>query len=338
MPTTIKDIAKAVGCSPSTVSRALSDHPQINENTKRAIRLMAKKMNFRINQTAAGLRKHKTAAIGVIVPNISNYFFSSILSGIEHIASKSGYQVLICQTNESMREEAEYVKSLSAGRVDGILVSISESTNNYKHLKELRELGIPLVLFDRTADKVNAFRVEAEDELGAFNAVQHLIKTGCKKIAYLAGPENLINSQNRLKGYQKALKQHGLAVKSSLVRVCGFSQDKVRQSIVDLLSGHTDIDGLFAANDIMAVEAILTLKSMGYRIPDQISVVGFGDYPIATIVEPALTTVSHNAYEIGYKAAERIMNEIENKIDPEQGSRIEIASQLVLRDSTRKLV
>ncbi len=337
MATTIKDIAKAVGCSPSTVSRALSDHPQINENTKRAIRLMAKKMNFRINQTAAGLRKHKTAAIGVIVPNISNYFFSSILSGIQQVASKNGYQVLICQTNESMKEEAEYIKSLSAGRVDGILVSLSESTKNYKHLREITQLGIPLVLFDRTADKVNAFRVEAEDELGAFKAVEHMIETGCKKIAYLAGPENLINSQNRLKGYKKALKKHGLPLPSTLIKVCGFDSTKVRQSILDLLAVHGDIDGLFAANDIMAVEAILTLKSLKYQIPDQISVVGFGDYPIARIVEPTLTTVSHNAYKIGYEATLRIMKEIENTADPDEGNMIEIESELVLRNSTRRV-
>lgn len=335
MPTTtIKDIAKAIGCSPSTVSRALSDHPQINENTKKAIRVMAQKMNFQINQVAAGLRKHKTYCIGVIVPHISNFFFSSILSGIQNVASKANYQVLVCQTNESMVEEAGYIKSLSAGRVDGILLSLSQATDNFSHLKDLKNYKIPLVLFDRTSEKVKAHRVEAEDEKGAFKATEHLIQGGCKKIAYLSGPENLRNSKNRLKGYKSALKKYGIPYKNKLVRICDFDETKVKEAIIDLFSSSDDIDAVFAANDIMAVEAILVLKSLGIAIPDQVSVIGFGDYPIARIVEPKLTTISHNAYQIGYNAAKRVLDEIEETLhlspDEEQ-----IASQLIVRSSTR---
>ncbi|MCG8389854.1 MAG: LacI family transcriptional regulator [Cytophagales bacterium] len=338
MATTIKDIAAALGCSPSTVSRALHDHPQINEGTKRAVRVMAKKMNFQINQVAAGLRKHKTFCIGVIVPNISNYFFSATLSGIQEVASNRQYQVLICQTNESVQEEERYVRALSAGRVDGILLSVSQSTKKYLHLTDLLQQKIPLVLFDRTTDKLDVFKVEAEDYQGAYRAAEHLIDKGCKKIAMLAGPENLINSQNRLKGYKDALKEHGLGVSNSLIKVCDFDKSKAKEATIQLFSTTHDIDGVFAVNDEIAVECILTLKSMGLKVPQQVSVVGFGNYPIAQIVEPSLSTVSHNPYLIGYKAAQNIMGQIheEHGAAVNDSMRELVGSELIVRDSTNR--
>ena len=338
MATTIKDIAAALGCSPSTVSRALHDHPQINEGTKRAVRVMAKKMNFRINQVAAGLRKHKTFCIGVIVPSISNYFFSSTLSGIQEVASNRQYQVLVCQTNESVQEEERYIRALSAGRVDGILLSVSQSTKKYAHLTELTQQKIPLVLFDRTTDKLDVFKVEAEDYLGAFRAVEHLIEKGCRKIAVLAGPENLINSQNRLKGYKDALRENGLGVSNTLIKVCDFDKPKAKEGTIELMSGHPDIDGIFAVNDEMAVECILTLKSMGFKVPQQVSVVGFGNYPIAQIVEPNLSTISHNPYLIGYKAAQNIMGQIHEEHDTavDNSMRELVESELIVRGSTNR--
>ncbi len=338
MATTIKDIAAALGCSPSTVSRALHDHPQINEGTKRAVRVMAKKMNFQINQVAAGLRKHKTFCIGVIVPSISNYFFSSTLSGIQEVASKRQYQVLICQTNESEEEEERYIRALSAGRVDGILLSVSKATKKYRHLTDLIQQKIPLVLFDRTTDKLDVFKVEAEDYTGGYRAVEHLIDKGCRKIAVLAGPENLINSQNRLRGYKDALKDHELPLNKALIRVCDFSRSKAREETIELFSTHPDVDGVFAVNDELAVESILTLKSLGFKVPQQVSVVGFGNYPIAQIVDPPLSTISHNPYLIGYKAAQNIMGQIheEHGVSPGGEIRELIASELIVRDSTNR--
>ncbi|MEM9859511.1 MAG: LacI family DNA-binding transcriptional regulator [Bacteroidota bacterium] len=333
MATTIKDIARVVGCSPSTVSRALSDHPQINENTKKAIRVVAKKMNFQINQVAAGLRKHKTNCIGVIVPQISNYFFSSILSGIQKVAAQAQYQVFVCETNESVEQEAGYIKSLSAGRTDGILMSLSKTTDTFDHLNDLNRQHIPLVLFDRTSDKVNVDQVEAEDESGAFMAVDYLLKGGSKRIAYLSGPENLRNSKNRLKGYKAALKKHKLSFKNKLVHVCDFNDADIKEAMTELFANNSNIDAVFAANDIMAVEAIQVLKSMQIAVPDQVAVVGFGDYPIARIVEPKLTTVSHNAHSIGINAAKRLFKAIEGvSLDFKEEK---ISSELIIRDSTR---
>ncbi|WP_185154387.1 LacI family DNA-binding transcriptional regulator [Fulvivirga sp. M361] len=338
MATTIKDIAHALGCSPSTVSRALHDHPQINEDTKKAIRQMAKKMNFQINQVAAGLRKHKTFCIGVIVPSISNYFFSATLSGIQDAASKRQYQVLVCQTNESVVEEERYARALSAGRVDGILLSVSMDSQKHEHLTDLLSQKIPLVLFDRTMDKLDVFKVEAEDYEGSVRVTEHMIKKGCKKIAYLAGPESLINnSRNRLAGYCDALKNNGMAFDKSLMRVCDFDKEKAREAVKELMSQYSDIDGIYAVNDELAVEAILTLKSLGIAVPGQVCVSGFGNYPIAEIVEPQLTTIGHNPYLIGYKAAERIMGEIHRDVSLGNDPRIELVkSSLIERGSTAR--
>lgn len=299
---------------------------------------MAKKMNFQINQVAAGLRKHKTFCIGVIVPSISNYFFSATLSGIQDAAAKRQYQVLVCQTNESVIEEERYIKSLSAGRVDGILLSLSKDSQKDKHLHELSAQKMPMVLFDRTMDILDVFKVEAEDYQGSVKVTTHMIEKGCRKIAFLAGPDSMINnSKNRLAGYRDALNSHGMSFHTDLIRVCDFSKEKAKEAVKELMSEHKDIDGIYAVNDDLAIEAILTLKSMGICVPDQVSVSGFGNYPVAEIVEPPLTTIGHNPYVIGYRAAERVMAEIHQEISLDHDQKLELVkSELIERASTAR--
>ena len=332
MPTTIKDIAKALGISVSTVSRALNDSPQINDETIKAVKAVAKKFNYRRNNAAAGLRINKTYSLGVVVPNIGMYFYSRVISGMQKAASKAGYQLLICQTNEQEEEEIKYLESLSNGRVDGLLMAISQGTTKLNHIKEvLKEL--PVVLFDRTDHAIDTVQVEADDYEGAKLATNHLIENGAKTIAHLAGPKDMLNAKNRLKGYKEALREHDLHAKNNLIEYCDFDKENVELAIKNLLKSNPDLDGIFAVNDDLGVEAILTLKKMGYKIPEQIGVVGFGNYPVSKVVEPRLTTVTHHLFEIGEKSVGYLLELIKNK-----DAKIlhePLASELIIRESTK---
>lgn len=335
MPATIKDIAKALGISPSTVSRALNDNPQIKEETVKAVKATAKKLNYIPNKAAAGLRINKTYCIGVVVPTIGVYFFSRIISGMQKIASSKGYQLLICQSNEKEDEEEKLLQSLSAGRVDGILLSISQETTRLNHIKEVMK-HMPVVVFDRVDPSLDTVQVEADDYNAAYIATEHLIKTGCKKIAHLAGPTAMYNTKNRLNGYIEALKKHDLEVNNNLIANCDFDRHLVGEALQKLLKAQPDIDGIFAVNDNLGVEAIIVLKKMGYKVPEQISVIGFGNYPISKIVEPRLTTVSHHLSETGERSARYLIEMIEkktNKVTEEPP----LVSGLILRDSTKEV-
>ncbi|MBL3656645.1 LacI family DNA-binding transcriptional regulator [Fulvivirga sediminis] len=335
MGVTLKDIAFTLGLSPSTVSRALNDHPDINEQTRKSVKQLAKKMNYQVNKMASGLRTRKTYAIGVIVPKIASHFFSSVLSGIQKVAGSNDYQVYICQTNESTKQEIKYISSLMAGSVDGILVSLAKGSKNLKHIKQIIDGDMPLVLFDRTSDQFKVPKIEAEDFKGAYRAVTHLIEIGCKKIAHLAGPDNLGASHNRLLGYKQALIDNKIPIDEKLIIPCDFDPEKGREAVRNLISGPIDIDGIFSVNDEIGVEVILALQAMGINVPQQVAVVGFGDFPICEIVMPHLSSVMHNPYRIGYEAAECLFDQI-NSSQKGKNFRHIIPSQLVIRESSRR--
>ncbi len=335
MPATIKDIAKALGISPSTVSRALNDNPQIKEETIKAVKETAKKLNYIPNRAAAGLRINKTYCIGVVVPSIGIYFFSRIISGMQKVASARGYQLLICQSNEKEDEEEKFLQSLSAGRVDGILLSIAQETTRLNHIKEVMN-HMPVVIFDRIDPALDTVQVEADDFNAAYIATEHLIKTGCKKIAHLAGPSTMLNTKNRLNGYKEALKDNDLEISNTMIEYCDFDRHIVGEALKKLLRAHPDIDGVFAVNDNLGVEAIIVLKKMGIKVPEQISVIGFGNYPISKIVEPRLTTVSHHLSETGERSARYLIEMIEKKTKKIQ-EEPPLVSELIVRDSTKEV-
>lgn len=312
MPATIKDIAQALGISPSTVSRALNDHPQIKDETKKAVQEMATKLHYSVNQAASGLRTNKTFSLGVVVPQISNYFFSQVLGGMQKVASENDYQLLICQTNEKEEEELRFIQSLLSGRVDGLLMSLSQETQNFDRLAEVLK-DTPVVLFDRTSEKIPTIHIEAEDYRGAYLATRHLLSRGITRVAHLGGPRKLTVTQNRLRGYRDALEEKGIPYDPSMVAYCEFDVDKVPRALEKIMKQHPDIQGIFAVNDEIAVQAILTLKAQGKRIPDDIAIVGFGDYPIARIVEPNLTTISHYPAKIGERAAYHVLKLINHR-------------------------
>lgn len=329
MPTTIKDIARRLRVSPSTVSRALNKKPGISKKTVAAVNVMAEKLNYKPNSVAVSLRQHRSHCIGVIVPKISNHFFSEAIAGIQEIAAQSGYQVLISQTNDGFKEEIDAINALNSGRVDGILLSIGAEVKNLRHIKALSK-ELPVVLFDRATTKFDISCVVAEDYEGAYRLTKHLIKSGRKRIVHLAGPRNLEIIDARYRGYRNALSKHKIAMKSRLVVECDFDVHKVDLAVRNLIVEGVDFDAIFASNDDMAVQAILTLDQLGIKVPEEVAVAGFGNYAVSSIVTPKLTTVNHQPRKMGILAAKALIKEINSELDTLQ---LKVDSELIVRES-----
>ncbi|MBE9469307.1 MAG: LacI family DNA-binding transcriptional regulator [Bacteroidetes bacterium] len=334
-PITIKDIAKELNISPSTVSRALTDHPNISAKTKLAVNKLAKKLHYKPNAVALSLRNTKTNTIGLVIPGIIHHFFSSVISGIEYYANDKHFNVMICQSNESYEKEITGVQTLIDSRVDGLIVSMSKETNKFEHFKSIAEYGLPLVFFDRVCEKIETDRVIVDDMKGAFEAVEYLISTGCKRIAHLCGPEGLLISQNRLKGYLQALKQHNIPQDNNLIINCD-TYEKALECTNSLLSLKNPPDGIFAVNDLTAVGAMKVIKNNGLKIPEDISIIGFTNDVVASFVDPSLTSVNQKGYEMGKTAAELLINRINNNEENYSAITKIIKTNLVIRDSTKK--
>lgn len=331
---TIKDIAKELGLSVSTVSRALKDHPDIGAETKNLVKEKARQLKYEPNLLALSLRKNKTNTIGVIIPEIVHHFFSSVISGIEDLAYNKGYNVIICQSNENYNREVMNAQALIANRVDGVLISVSKTTTNFDHLRSFIDIGIPVVFFDRICPEIITDRVIINDDGGAFLATEHLIKTGRKKIAHFSAPQHLLIAQGRLSGYQRALRQYNIPYNPNLLLHCD-TRELVLEKAETFFRNNPDIDGLFAVNDSTAIAAMQILQGMGKRIPQDISVIGFGDGPNALIACPTLSTVEQKGYEMGTEAVNFLFNKIDNEIDTDNFQTKVLLPTLVVRDSTR---
>ena len=264
---TIKDIAKILGISPSTVSRALKDHPDISKSTKDQVNKLATEMNYRPNPIALSLRNRKSNVIGVVIPEIVHYFFSSVISGIEKVANEHGYSVMVSQSGESFEKEVEVCNTFIHSIIDGLLISISKETDNYEHLRKFEEDGIPMVFFDRMIEEFETDKVLINDYEGAFQATEHLIIEGRRRIVHFAGPQNRLISQNRLKGYLEAHKKNGVVIDESLVILC----DNFEKAILEtqrILDSKLNFDSIFAVNDFTAIGAIKTLIKNNIAVPD----------------------------------------------------------------------
>lgn len=311
-PITIKDIARELKVSASTVSRALKNHPDISAETKHAVNELARKYNYQPNAVALSLKQRRTNTIGVIIPEIVHYFFSSVISGIEDVTYNAGFNVIICQSNEKYDREVINIRTLLANRVDGILASITKETLNYDHFLNVQENDVPLVFYDRVVPGFQADQVIVDDFDAAYNATKHLIDGGRKKIAHFAGPQNLLISQLRKEGYLKALREAGIKVMDQwIVEADNF--EKARIATMNLLEDKTAIDGIFAVNDLTALGAMQTLQKRGIKIPKQVAVVGFSDGRLSGITDPALTSVDQHGYEMGTVAAEMLLDRIKGK-------------------------
>ncbi len=309
---TLADLAKELGISTATVSRALKDYPDISAATKRKVLDLAAARNYHPNSIAASLRKQETRIIGVIVPEIVNNFFSNVIKGIMEVAYDVGYRVMICQSDESYEKEVTDAKALLASRVDGLLVSLAHETVIYDHLKEFKRSGIPLVFFDKTCEEMkDTSKVVSNDYQGAFHAVEHLIEQGYRRIAHIRGPLVATNAKNRLKGYMDAMAKHHLPVDEFMIIDGEALTFEFAHHLGKMLGMNKyNIDAIFAVTDIVALGVIKGLKSQGYKIPEDIGVIGFNDWYMSTVIDPPLSSVAQPSFEIGKKSAEILLNEI----------------------------
>ncbi|MFQ3215212.1 MAG: LacI family transcriptional regulator [Marivirga sp.] len=336
---TIKDLARELSVSPSTISRALKDHPDISTGTKKAVKELAEKWNYQPNSVALSLRQSKTNTIGVIIPEIAHFFFSAVISGIEDIAHSAGYHVIISQSNESYEREVMNTKALFNSRVDGILLSVSRETKNYDHLQKLIDSNVPLVFFDRVIDNINACKVIVNDEQGAYEATTHLIEQGFYRIAHLAGPQNLAISNNRLNGYKAALADNKNMIDENLVKICGLGTYEEAEAITnELLDYRFPPDAIFANNDVAAYGAMTAIKKRGLRIPQDIAIVGFSNWRFSSLIEPALSSVTQPGFKMGQEATRLLMKQIMQPDDEEAITEtISLKTNLVVRESSLKI-
>jgi LacI family transcriptional regulator len=338
---TLKQIAKELNVSVSTVSKALSNSPEISEPTKLKVQEFARLKNYKPNNMALNLKNKRSRTIGVIIPNILNPFFAKVFSGIEKAANEKGYNVITCISNESLEKEIHTMEMLSNGTIDGFILSIAEETQkkqSFKHIKETISEDIPIVMFDRISDEVNCDKVIVDDFDSAVHATTHLIKLKCKNIAMLSSIDNLSVGKLRADGYTAALKDNNYEVREELV----LRTDNPDDFDVQLknLFDTQKIDGIFAVDEHASVMAMKAAIKKGVKIPDELSIIGFADGVWSRRLTPSLSTVSQHAPEIGAAAAELLINRLEARPEddeaPEYETRV-IKTELRQRESTRKL-
>ena len=329
---TIKDLAEKLGISPSTVSRALKDHPDISKATKKAVRELAEELNYEPNAVALSLLSSRSNNIGLIIPEIVHYFFSQVISGIEDVAYDAGYHVIICQSNESYSREVKNVQALLSSRIEGLLLSVSKETRELIHLENLRKKNIPIVFFDRVPNKFEADQVVIDDYNGAYQAVKHLIDIGCRQIAHLGTTRDMGIGLERYRGYIQALKDHRLSINENLIIECD-TYKAARLITRKLIYDSNPVDGIFAVNDRTAIGALQTAKECGKKIPEELAIVGFSNGIYSNMTDPPLTTVEQFGYKMGQNAARLLLDRLFSKEDYPPVKDV-IRSELIIRGST----
>lgn len=333
---TIHDIAAASGFTASTVSRALQNDERISDATRIIIESFAVKMNYRSNAVASSLRTGKSKMIGVVIPLFNRTFFASIIGGIETVMKKTGYSVMICQSNDDYESEKAAISALIRARVDGIAISIAAQTKNFDHIQTIKNEQIPLILFDRTYDEIGGHQVMIDDFKGAKEATLHLIEQGCRKIAYFAGLQHITMQKNRTLGYKAALAEKGIAFEDKLMIISHLKEGSGDNAVNFLYENGVEFDGIFAASDYSAVAAMQNLQKRGVEIPKSVAIVGFSDEPFTALVTPALSTVNQHTNQMGQAVANLFMSLFENKIQPKLVNKIILEPELIIRTSSLK--
>ena len=334
---TMKDIAREFHVSVATVSRALRDSANISADRRAAIQQFARDHNFTPNALAGSLRHSRVKpmkVIGVIIPEFTHFYFSSVLSGIEEEASSRGYRIMVAQSNEQYEREVHICQSFYENRVCGIIVSQTKDTRRYDHFQRLIDAGVPLVFFDRICTGVSASRVVVDDYMGAFNAVSYLIGTGCRRIAFYGSAMTMEISKNRYNGYRDALLKHGMTPSDDLVRICD-NRYYAEEITPALLCSDNRPDGFFAINDDTAIGIMYTAKRMGLRVPDDVSVCGFTNGQRAVACDPMLTTVEQRGVKVGEEAADVLIGHVEGTIPIDKAERRVVRTRLIVRGTTR---
>ena len=331
---TIKDIAKELKISVSTVSRALRDTYDVSHDTRSKVLSAAEQLNYKPNYNAIGLAKGSTHNIGVVLPYITNYYFSTVITGIQEVAYSKGFNILFFVTNDCADKEISIIKNLSISGLDGLLVSISSDSDACGHFQRVIDDGMPVIFFDRVASEINTSKVMQDDYNGAFEAVEHLIENGYTKIAHIAGPKGLSFTQKRLNGYLAALAKYNIPIHDEWIIYSGFSQQCGEEDTCQLLQCKEGPDAIFAVNDRKAIGAMVALKNHHIIIGKEMGVVGFTNDPICTIISPSLTTIAEPAFEIGRKSCELLLKHITKKrFQPEE---IILPGRLIVRESSRR--
>jgi len=332
-PFTIKDLARKLGVSPSTVSRALRDHPDISPATKQRVAEVAKKYHYQPNQLAQSLQKRRSSTIGVIVPEIRHHFFSNVISGIEEIAYEHGYTIMVCQSYETLKREVINTQALVANRVAGLLIAISSETTNHDHLSGVIRQNVPLVQFDRVVEGLDTSKVVIDDYAAAYGAVTHLIEAGYRRIGHLAGQEGIALNRHRFEGYRDALRDNDLTLETKFHIHGGYREEDGRTGAGKFLALDELPEAILAINDPVAVGIFSRFKEAGIRIPDDVALVGFSDTPAAALIEPALTTVYQPAFEMGRTAFKLLLRqfELEDDFVPET---VTLPTELLVRGSS----
>lgn len=333
---TIYDLAKKLNISIATVSRALKDDPVVSKKTKKKISDLAQEMGYRSNNFARNLRSQKTNTIGVIVPRLNSYFMSTVIAGIESIANKEGYNLIISQSSESFEKEMASAKTMFNNRVDGLLVSLAYDTEDLDHFNSFFKRNIPLIFFDRVVDGENSTNILIDNRRAAYEATTHLIKQGCERIVHITATPKRNVYVDRLQGYKHALSDGKIAFKDDYIIISNLSQEAGALAAQEILQMKPLPDGVFVANDNCAVGCMLALKQAGIKIPENIAFVGFNNDPVSKVVEPNLTTINYPGYEMGEAAARNLINHLNGKATIQSTNTIILRSELVIRDSSKK--
>lgn len=333
-PPTLKDIAKALGLSTSTVSRALRDTYEISAKTKKLVFDYAEKINYQPNPNALSLKERRSKSIGVVVSEVANHYFSQAINGIESIAYDRGYHVIITQTHESYAREKINVQHLASRSVDGLLVSLSAETADTAHLQYLHERGMPMVFFDRIPNNIHTHKITANNEQGAFDATTHLIQSGRKKIAHLTSSDHLSISIERLRGYTEALNKHDIKLNPDYIKHCphgGMFPAETEQAVLELLNLKDKPDAICIAGDRLSIGCLEVLKKLNVKVPEAIMLAGFSNSDVLNLFEYPISSVRQPAFEMGETATEMLLQLIESKYPVTEFDNKIIDTQLFIR-------
>lgn len=309
--TTLKQIAETLGISITTVSKALKNYPDVSEKTKQSVLDLANNLQYTPNSFAVNLRMKESKTIGLIIPEVVHHFFSSVVNGIIAEAEKNGYLVIILQSNESIELEKKQVELLINKRVDGIILSLSNESNDDLHLKEIVRREIPLVQFDKIAKLIPSSKVIINDQKAAFEATEHLIRKGCKKIAHIRGPVNPQNAIDRFLGYKKALENNNIPFDPKLVYTCkNVTFDEGKEFAEQIIKDHSDVDGIFVITDLVAVGVLAHLNEINIKVPEKIKIIGFSNWFMSQVITPKLSTVDQPSYEMGVQSFKLLLEQM----------------------------
>ncbi|WP_418264756.1 LacI family DNA-binding transcriptional regulator [Flavobacterium faecale] len=337
--TTLKEIAEKLGISITTVSKALKDYPDVSSKTKKAVIDLATELNYSPNSFAVNLRTKESKTIGLIIPEVVHHFFSNVINGIIAEAEKNGYLVIILQSNESLELEKKQVDLLIHKRVDGIIMSLSNDSNDDDHIKEILKRKIPFVQFDKISKLIPSSKVVINDQKAAMSAVQHLIDSGFKKIAYIRGPINPQNAIDRFIGYKRALETNQISFDPKLVYTCeNVTFEEGVEFAKQIVMDHTDVEAIFCTTDLVAVGVLSYLNENNINVPNQIALMGFSNWFMSKVVQPKLSTVEQPSYEMGVESFNLLLEEInaEKKNIAFTPKIVELNTNIVIRESTKK--